>query len=227
MFLGGTTTNTTRTDLGANVAVLSAPVWIGEIWVPGGYTWFCEGSLIARKRSGGDMKIWKWDAVLKSTGADAGLGPITILGFNSTVKYESTPAGATKEWYWLLYNGGTQLASTFDATDTITTGSNHGYAVGDAIQVTNSTPANVPSPYVCGNIYYVVNVPTATTFKLSATPGGTAITAAGAGTGTTNTEKAFVTAGGTHYRFLPKVVGQASTTIDWGLSMTVDQVRSA
>ena len=69
-------------------------------------------------------------------------------------------------------------------TGILTTTTAHGLAVGQAVQlqgVTNGTP------FVSGQSYWVVSVPTSTTFTLALTQGGTAIVTTAAGTATTVT----------------------------------------
>lgn len=77
------------------------------------------------------------------------------------------------------------------ATDTFTSASAHGLAVGDAVQfwIGNSTNT-LPSPLLTGIQYYVLTAPTATTFTLAYYPtGGTTLDVTDTGTGSNNFAK--------------------------------------
>lgn len=79
--------------------------------------------------------------------------------------------------------GGTGIAVTFSASPNIT-GIGLPATAGTPVQFANSTSAaSLPSPFVAYQTYYVLAGSTTTSITVSATPGGTAITAAGAGTG--------------------------------------------
>ena len=65
-----------------------------------------------------------------------------------------------------------RLSGVTAATDTITTGAAHGLAVGDQVAFVSGTGY---TGLTGGSIYYVVNVGSSTTFKVSATSDGAAI----------------------------------------------------
>lgn len=65
------------------------------------------------------------------------------------------------------------LTGVTAATDTITTGAAHGLSVGQQVIFNSGTGF---TGLVGGTAYFVVLVPTATTFKISATSGGAALT---------------------------------------------------
>lgn len=66
--------------------------------------------------------------------------------------------------------------------DTVTSGSAHNLQLNDPVQFTTS--GTLPAELAIGQTYYVVNVGSPTTFKVSATVGGVAISYAGGGSGT-------------------------------------------
>lgn len=79
-------------------------------------------------------------------------------------------------------------SATASVTCTFTNGSAtvgataHGRAVDDIVRL--STTGTLPTGFATGTDYFVVSAPTADTLTLSATQGGTAITASGTGSGT-------------------------------------------
>lgn len=75
------------------------------------------------------------------------------------------------------------LSSAFTAATTdIITVTGHGYAVGDKVRVSSST--TLPGGLSANTDYYVIEVISANTIKVSATPGGTAVDITSTGTGT-------------------------------------------
>jgi hypothetical protein len=72
---------------------------------------------------------------------------------------------------------------TTGASGTITSATPHGLVIGDEVRFAN-TGGGLPAELTAGVLYYVVDVASTTQFKVSATAGGSAITYAGAGTGT-------------------------------------------
>lgn len=83
----------------------------------------------------------------------------------------------------VLFKSTALLSSAFTMdTTNIMTVTGHGWSVGDKIRV--STATTLPSGLSANTNYYVIEVVSVNTVKISATPGGTAITAASAGTGT-------------------------------------------
>ena len=75
------------------------------------------------------------------------------------------------------------VAFTAAATDIITTGSAHGWVVGNKIQVTTSG-TDLPAGLATSTDYFVIEVLSTTTIKISAVPGGTSVDITDAGTGT-------------------------------------------
>ncbi len=63
---------------------------------------------------------------------------------------------------------------TFTTAGTFTTPTAHGFAVNDPISFT--TDSSLPTQIVSGTTYFIKTIPTTTTFTISATSGGTAIT---------------------------------------------------
>jgi hypothetical protein len=95
------------------------------------------------------------------------------------------------------------IASVDTATDTITTTTAHGLAVGNNIGFTvngfNVTGGTLPAPLQLsisdkGISYYVKTVPSATSFTVAATSGGATIDLTTAGTATMNVSKVFTSA---------------------------------
>jgi hypothetical protein len=79
-------------------------------------------------------------------------------------------------------NAQTGLAATFvNGSSTITTATNT-YAVNQVVQFT--TTGTLPTGFAINTNYFIVGTPTATTIEVSATSGGSAITAGSAGSGT-------------------------------------------
>ena len=68
------------------------------------------------------------------------------------------------------------------ATDIITSAAAHGLSVGDKLQFT--TTDTLPAGLSLLTNYYVISTPSATTFKVSATPGGSSVDITDTGTGT-------------------------------------------
>jgi len=131
--------------------------------------------------------------------ATAGSGNVpSMLGVGIGTGPMYRPAGAqTLDWYvlvnddpeaaWLIQAdnnyGGTATAVTFSAAAAIT-GTGLPTTVGAPVYFSNSTSAaSLPSPYVAYQTYYILAGSASTSITVAATPGGTAIVAAGAGTG--------------------------------------------
>lgn len=83
---------------------------------------------------------------------------------------------------------GVAISSIDTSTNVITTATPHNLVVGDDIQLTRSTGATWPSPLTGGpksnTKYYVISAPTAETFTISASSGGSIVDITTAGTGT-------------------------------------------
>lgn len=71
------------------------------------------------------------------------------------------------------------IASAAPATDEITTSVAHGFALDDAVVFRGAVPAGLSTTA----LYYVVSVPTATTFTVSTTRNGAAVDITATGTG--------------------------------------------
>jgi hypothetical protein len=85
----------------------------------------------------------------------------------------------------VVHNEGALPQSTFTvvaATDVFTSGAAHGFSIGDKLQLTTAT--TLPAGLSLLTNYYVISIPSTTTFKLSATPNGTSVDATDTGTGT-------------------------------------------
>ena len=67
------------------------------------------------------------------------------------------------------------------ATDVLTTAAAHGFTVGDKLQFTTAT--TLPAGLSLLTNYYVISIPSTTTLKVSATPGGTTVDITTTGTG--------------------------------------------
>lgn len=82
---------------------------------------------------------------------------------------------------------GIEIASIDTGTNVITTTTDHQLVVGDDVQFT--TTGAFPTPLVGGTglsvtVYYVISIPTSTSFIVSTTAGGVAVDITGIGTGT-------------------------------------------
>lgn len=75
----------------------------------------------------------------------------------------------------------TQAAFTVTAATDLITSAAHGLEVGDVIEVKSGT--TLPTGMSAATPYYVISVPSANTFKVSATKGGTTINIEDTGTG--------------------------------------------
>lgn len=72
-------------------------------------------------------------------------------------------------------------ATVVAATDVLTSAAAHGFTVGDKLQFTTAT--TLPAGLSLLTNYYVISIPSTTTFKVSATPGGTTVDITDTGTG--------------------------------------------
>jgi len=76
----------------------------------------------------------------------------------------------------------TQAAFTVTAATDVFSSTAHGLEVGDVIEV--KTETTLPAGLSASTPYYVITVPSADTFKVSATKGGTTVNVTDTGTGT-------------------------------------------
>ena len=67
------------------------------------------------------------------------------------------------------------------SSDLFTSAAAHGFTVGDKLQFTTAT--TLPAGLSLLTNYYVISIPSTTTFKVSATPGGTTVDITDTGTG--------------------------------------------
>jgi hypothetical protein len=131
----------------------------------------------------------------------AGLNKPSLYGLPAGPVYR--PASTAQDWFvivnddpeaqWNIQvdsNVGGTIAVTFSAAAAIT-GTGLPSTAGTPVAFSNSTAStDLPSPYVAYQTYYVLPGSTSTSITVAATPGGTAIVAAGAGTGSS-----FITSG--------------------------------
>jgi len=83
-----------------------------------------------------------------------------------------------------VYDASALPQSTFTvvaATDVFTSGAAHGFKIGDKLQCTTAT--TLPAGLSLLTNYYVISIPSTTTFKLSATPNGPSVDCTTTGTG--------------------------------------------
>ena len=90
---------------------------------------------------------------------------------------------------WITQNYGGTVTTTTNSTDRFTTSSAHNFVVGDPVVFSGTliTGSNV----VQGTTYYIVSVPTITTFTLSSTVGGTILNIAADGSGSMTVRYSF------------------------------------
>ena len=84
-----------------------------------------------------------------------------------------------------VYDASALPQSTFTvvaATDVFTSGAAHGFTIGDKLQFTTAT--TLPAGLSLLTNYYIISIPSTTTFKLSATPNGPSVDITDTGTGT-------------------------------------------
>lgn len=85
----------------------------------------------------------------------------------------------------VIYKSTSLPESTFTvvaATDVFTSGAAHGFQLGDKLQFTTAT--TLPAGLSLTTNYYVISIPSTTTFKVSATVGGASVNVTDTGTGT-------------------------------------------
>lgn len=105
-----------------------------------------------------------------------GAAPIFDIGFNSSV------GDTTKETFAAAFPAPSTV--TFSNGSSTLTKVAHGLSVNQVVQFTTS--GALPTNFALATNYYIVSVPTADTFTVSATYGGIAILAGSAGSGTHN-----------------------------------------
>jgi hypothetical protein len=137
------------------------------------------------------------------TGVVCGFLGVSTAGSGNTPSFYGLPTGplyrpasTASDWYvlvddsfedeWIIQadnNYGGVIAVTFSASSAIT-GTGLPSTAGTPVAFSNSTAStDLPSPLVAYQTYYVLAGSTSTSITVAATPGGTAIVMAGAGTG--------------------------------------------
>ena len=106
------------------------------------------------------------------------------------------------------------VSSVNTGTETMTTSAIHTFSVNDPVKF--SSTVAVPAPLVAGTTYYILTVPTTTTFTLSATVGGATIDLTDSGSGTTTVYKVVTLSG---WRIADNYVEDAR----YGIQFTWDQ----
>jgi hypothetical protein len=145
------------------------------------------------KKDVAELKAWKEQRLLQQISYPLDTQSITILNryfpriINDLVLYFGGASGRGFEYLFLKQDNTTFQINkdqsqpyTVNATSDIFTVQNHGYQAND--QVVVFTSDTQPTPLVLGTTYFVVS-PSALTFKLSATSGGSAINITDTGVG--------------------------------------------
>ncbi len=133
----------------------------------------------------------RWKGVAATFSLGRGVTDQIIAGVNTYIA-EQAPSLVLTDlvddiavvgyWGGNLEDNGTAVATTINiGTSTFSTVSNHGYLEGNPLKFTMTD--TLPTPVVAGTIFYAKDV-TASTFKVSATSGGAAITLGGSQAGT-------------------------------------------
>lgn len=109
--------------------------------------------------------------------ARIGDGSPVYCNFNATTSFNSATENATVELQVVAVPMTSYITFTTtgdtDIAATVITKTNHQLQVGDRLSVSSS--GALGSPLAAATFYYVVSVPTADTFTIATTPGGTAI----------------------------------------------------
>ncbi len=109
-------------------------------------------------------------AVINNTAAATVLENRVLNAYGSLATFPAIDTTADRTWLALVWvpPSITTLTSVA-ATDIFTTGSSHGYSVGDPVWFSGLTGG---AGLTANTVYYVASVPSATTFTVSATLGG-------------------------------------------------------
>lgn len=154
----------------------------------------------------------------------------STVGWATPASPSSAPAGSISAYAglsapsgWLICDGSSQLRATYPdlfaavslskgtftvtiASPAVFTKTTHGLVVGDAVYLT--TTGALPTGLSANTTYYVSNVPTADTFRVSATRGGADINSSGSQSGThTLIQAPYGVADSTHFN-LPDMRGR-------------------
>ena len=123
-----------------------------------------------------------------------------VLDTNTTRIYLHNGVSATHQYRWFDYSGTPDVpGQTFTVTVAspgVLTANSHGYAAND--QVVLSTTGALPTGLSPATVYFVKN-PTANTFELAITSGGTSINTSGTQSGTHTVRRAFGITGSLTY----------------------------
>lgn len=132
-----------------------------------------------------------------------------LTGLNTTTTYYVISSGLSTNSFRVSTTSGGSAVNTSGSqsgthsyikqTPTVFTATSHGLSVGNAVSLT--TTGALPTGLATNTVYYVVSVPSSSTFTLSATSGGTGIVATGTQSGTHKFVKLVNTSGsqsGTH-----------------------------
>ncbi len=175
-------------------------------------------------------------SITTTTDVDIENGPLQIytLGANCTLTLTNWPASDKYAKIRIHLKQDTTNLSTVSITGTAgqfqcATGIISGSSVGQAVKVTGTISGSATiSGYASGNIYYIIGTPTDTTFTLSSTFGGSAITTtAGTTTGLTFTLLRTVTFGTEGGASVVKSGDGASFPSPFVLSNTSEKVVEA
>ena len=123
------------------------------------------------------------DYLNETFGANAGVCALAIEALSSTVYRNRNTTILSGEWYWVdyLFNG-QQITVTFTNSSASISGTNS-YVAGQVVNF--NTTGGLPTNFATGTPYYVISTGlSSSAFEVSATLGGSAITAGSAGSGT-------------------------------------------
>lgn len=147
-------------------------------------------------------KVLKVNALRFSSGNDADVnhkaglllkkngGAAELIGFHTIAARSAQLMIAKNEIIYLEENdellgfnatGSTATVTISNASPGVVTWTAHGLVVNRSVVFT--TTGGLPTGLTAGTVYYVKTVPTADTFTVAATPGGTAIVTSSAGSG--------------------------------------------
>jgi hypothetical protein len=114
-------------------------------------------------------------------------GPFNVPA-GQTVAFVGLWSAATSGTFAAMgANGGAAMYAFTAATSgnlfTVPASPAPSYTAGQAVVIWGGVGATTPGGFTAGNIYYVASAPTTSTFTLSATSGGSAVTVSAAGSG--------------------------------------------
>ena len=186
----GTTTGTPwkrvpgmATATGTAKATVLAP---GDVVAfKGGVTHFMDASIICQAGVTYDGEVWGTGRAIIDRNNTPGTGLSVGAASNVTIKrlqIQNIGGYAEDDPIW----DGITIASIDIATDTFTSTTNHNLVIGDDVMWTSD--ATIPTPLSDGRkvekYFYVVAVPTPTTFQVSTVKGGSVLDITSTGSGT-------------------------------------------